>query len=320
MSNNIEMNNSKKLTNNSQLKNNSKIQRNNLIVKNKLFTSNEITLIENPGILKNNLEFPTFRYEGGSGFKNVILQLRQNEGIQAEGGAMNYMMNNIKIKTTSGSNILSGFGRLLSGSTFFYNLFINEGNNVADISLAGVNPGNVGCFYIPAGKSIQLVSSTYVCSTVNLKVTGVAKTGGIITGYGLFYVNVTAEQTPGLVWINSFGDIIKQTLKQNDKISIDNGVLLGYDSTIKMHTSTVGGIKSTLFSGEGLITQIINENINPITIYLQGRSNSAYMEYICSKCKHSSHGGNISVSDMILSGGKKKRNYNKKNTKNTNKK
>jgi hypothetical protein len=139
-------------------------------------------------------------------------------------------------------------------------------------------------------------------------------------GYGLFYVNVTAQETPGLVWINSFGDIIKQTLNQNDKISIDNGVLLGYDSTINMHTSTVGGIKSTLFSGEGLITEIINKNINPITIYLQGRSNSAYMEYICSKCKHSSHGGNISVSDMILSGGKKKRNYNKKNTKNTNKK
>jgi len=280
--------------------------------KKKTFTSNEITYIYNPNLLKNNTMFPKFEYEGGDGFQNVIFHLKPNEAIEAEGGAMNYMTNDIKINTTAGNKITNAIGRFFSGSSVFFNLFVNQGSSMADISFSGINPGNIGCFYIPVGKTIHLVAHSYVCSTAGLKVTGVARTGGIITGYGLFYVSITAEKNPGLIWINSFGNVIKKVLNQNDKIAIDNGVLLGFDSTINISTSTVGGVKSTLLSGEGLITQIINENTIPVTIYLQGRSNSAYMKYICKTCKSKNHVSNGFSMALDMVGGKQKTKKNKK--------
>jgi uncharacterized protein (TIGR00266 family) len=251
----------------------------NSINKNKIFNGRNISLIKKSTILKNNKAFPLFEYEGGSGFRTVKFILKPNEKIRADGGAMNYMSSGIKIETKSGS-ILNGVSRMFSGSSFFYNIFYNDTNIPRDVTFSGINPGNIGCFYIPAGKSFNIVSDSYICSTTNLDIDTNFRFGGLILGYGLTFVNISAKNGSGLIWGASFGDVIEKIIPPGHSIKIDNGVLLGFEANIEITTKSVGGFTSTLFSGEGLVSEITNKSNLPMRIFLQSRSKIAYIKYI----------------------------------------
>ena len=259
--------------------NNQIVKKNNIKNNNKKFNSTSICLIKNPVLLKNNKEFPSFEYEGGDGFKTVKFILNQGQKIRADAGSMNYMSSAINIETTTGS-IFGAFGRLFSGSSAFYNIFYNNTNIPRDVTFSGINPGNVGCFYIPAGKSFNLVAESYICSTLNLDISTNVRTGGFITGYGLTFVNASASNGPGLLWGASFGDTIEKIIEPGHSIKIDNGVLLGFEADIAITTKTIGGFTSTLFSGEGLVSEISNINSVPMRIFLQSRSKINYIDYI----------------------------------------
>lgn len=247
----------------------------------KPFSSNKVVLIKNNNSsIKNNGNFPNFKYEGGDGFDTVKFTLKPNESIRADGGSMNYMTDQINVKTTTGS-VTGALWRKLSGSTAFYNIFKNESKDDNGlISLSSILPGSIGCFYIPKGESFLLVSNSYIASTPELDISTALKFGGLVLGYGLTFVKVTAKNEAGLVWASSLGNIVPITLKPNESISVDNGILLGFDSSIKINTKLIGGFFSTFFSGEGFISKIKNENNHPITIYLESRSKIAYKQYI----------------------------------------
>ena len=50
-----------------------------------------------------------------------------------------------------------------------------------------------------------------------------------------------------------------------------------------IQSNFVGGITSTLFSGEGLVSKIQNKGKEPTRLWLQSRSQTAYLNYIRSK-------------------------------------
>jgi len=243
---------------------------------NKKFSSASICLIKNPILLKNNKEFPLFEYEGGNGFKTVKIILNKDQNIA---GSMNYMSSAIKVNTTTGS-IFGAFCRMLSVSSAFYNIFYNDSIIPRDITFSGINPGSVGCFYIPNGKSFNLVSDSYICSTTNLDISTNIRTVGFIMGYGLTFVNINASNGDGLIWGASFGEVIEKIIEPRQSIKIDNGVLLGFEAHININTTLIGGFTSTLFSGEGFVSEIENNDSKPIRIFLQSRSKIAYIDYI----------------------------------------
>jgi uncharacterized protein (TIGR00266 family) len=253
----------------------SNIKKNN----NKIFNGKTICLIKSSSVLKNNKAFPLFEYEGGSGFRTVKIILKPGEKISADAGAMNYMSSAIKIETKSGS-IFNGFSRMLSGSSFFYNIFYNDTSIPRDITFSGINPGNIGCFYIPSGKSFNIVSDSYICSTTNLEIGTNIRFGQVMLGHELVFVNIKATKGSGLIWGASFGDVIEKIIQPGHSIKIDNGILLGFEANIEITTKSVGGFTSTLFSGEGLVSEITNKSNNPMRIFLQTRSKIAYIKYI----------------------------------------
>ena len=240
---------------------------------------NEIFLISNIEKFKNKSRFPRFELEGSDNSECVKFYLKKGESIRANGGAMNYMSRDVMIDTRT-DNFFNTIGRLASGSTIFYNLFSNEIDQEQFISFSGVNLGNTACFYIPKGKKIKLVSESYICSTPNLRIYGKAAFGGVITGYGLFYVIVEAVESDGLVWASSFGKVLEIELKPEEVIKVDNGILLGMDDDLAMETMSVGGIKSFFLSGEGLITKITNISNTNKYIFLESRSKLAFSDYI----------------------------------------
>ena len=53
---------------------------------NKIFNGKTICLIKSSSVLKNNNAFPSFEYEGGSGFRTVKITLKSNQKISADAG------------------------------------------------------------------------------------------------------------------------------------------------------------------------------------------------------------------------------------------
>jgi len=57
---------------------------------------------------------------------------------------------------------------------------------------------------------------------------------------------------------------------------VDTTHLVAFDASMGVTPRTVGGIKSTLFSGEGLVVELTG----PGTIYMQTRSPKALIDWI----------------------------------------
>ena len=255
----------------------------------------------NMGDLK---KFPKFKIEGGSGFETVRIILQPMQKIRSNGGTMNFMTSNIvdSVKTRNKNNsftksLSSIVGRAFSSSSIFYNIYENTGKNEGYISLSTNIPGNVGTFYIPRGKEFNVVSDSYICSTVNLDITGSAKLGGVLLGYGLVFINIKLKEDSvhgdnGLVWIGSLGHIFEHKLAPGEKIIVNNGVLLAFDSQVDINTYVVKGksssstFKTFLFSGEGLISEVKNNTDETRIVYLQSRSKIFYNDYIKAICNN----------------------------------
>lgn len=248
------------------------------------YNKKNLSLIKNKNKVVKIEKMPVFKYEGGSGFECVKFILKPGQSIDADGGAMNYMDSSIKIKTQSG-NMSKAFGRLFSGSSFFYNTFINEGNDPAVINLSNVQPGNISAFFIPKGQKINVVSDSYICNTQGLSISTNVRFGGVLLGYGITFVDIEAEKKDGIVWIASFGNTIQKTIKPNESIKIDNGILIAFERNTNIQTDSVGGIASTFLSGEGLVSKIKNTGNKPMRIWLQSRSQTTYLDYIKDKIK-----------------------------------
>ncbi|KAL1898846.1 hypothetical protein Sste5346_003256 [Sporothrix stenoceras] len=95
----------------------------------------------------------------------------------------------------------------------------------------------------------------------------------MFSGEGLWVYKIRGI---GLLWISSFGAIIKKDLVEGEKYIVDNGHLVAWNTKYILERVASGGIISGLASGEGLVCKFTG----PGTVYIQtrnARSFSAFM-------------------------------------------
>jgi len=80
---------------------------------------------------------------------------------------------------------------------------------------------------------------------------------------GLFRLKVSGT---GRVWFGAYGGIFQKEI--DGEFIVDSGHLVAYEPTIGIRIGLAGGIFSSFFSGEGLVTRING----PGRIYMQSRS------------------------------------------------
>ena len=68
----------------------------------------------------------------------------------------------------------------------------------------------------------------------------------------------------GKVLVASYGAIFEKVLQTGEEYIVDSSHLVAFDASLGVQTLTVGGFKSTLLSGEGLVcqTQRTGENLH----------------------------------------------------------
>jgi uncharacterized protein (TIGR00266 family) len=197
----------------------------------------------------------------------LLLHLDTGDSILSEAGAMTWMQPGLEVHThRREKGILGSIGlALIGGQSFFVNEFsAPSGPGTAAFSAAPL--GDIEVLDVGPGKGYIIQKSAYIASGkgVDLDVQWQGFTKGLF-GQGLFMIKVTGA---GPLFINTFGAIDRHTLAPGQQLVVDNFHLVAFADTCQYRVTKFGGLKETILSGEGLVTEITG----PGDVYIQTKN------------------------------------------------
>ena len=202
----------------------------------------------------------------------AVIQLNDGESILTEAGAMVSMSPTIDIQTSARGGILKGLARsLLGGESFFMNTF-RASRGAGELTLAAALPGDLIQMELQGEMLIQ--SGSYLASAPDIRID--TKWGGarsFFAGEGLFLLKASGQ---GPILISSYGAIHEKPLAAGERYVVDTGHIVAFDGTTSYQVRKVGGLKSTIFGGEGLVAEFAG----PGRVFLQSRSPGAFLNWL----------------------------------------
>jgi uncharacterized protein (TIGR00266 family) len=202
----------------------------------------------------------------------AVATLSGNERIRAEAGAMVSMNSGIAIETKAEGGFLKSLGRaVLGGESFFQNFFVASAQG-GEITLAPELPGDMLVLEMK-GEKMMLQSGAYVASEDGVDLTAKISMKAFLSAEGISMLEATGT---GKLLVSSYGAIFERTIAAGEKYIVDTSHLVAFNGSMGVQPKAVGGLKSTLFSGEGLVVELTG----PGTIYMQTRSPQALINWI----------------------------------------
>jgi len=205
----------------------------------------------------------------------LVATLEQGETITAESGAMTYMDPAIEVHTRKREKSLLGtLGlSLIGGQSFWVNDYTAT-SGPAEVAFVAAPVGDIKQLDIAPGSGYVIQKSAYVASTsgIDLDVKWEGFTKGLF-GQGLFMLKAIGS---GQMFINTFGAIDTHTLRPGQTLIVDNFHLVGFSESCSYKVTRLGGLKETLLSGEGLVTQITG----PGDVHIQTKNMQEFTEWL----------------------------------------
>ncbi|MCD6051940.1 MAG: hypothetical protein K0Q55_3358 [Verrucomicrobia bacterium] len=190
--------------------------------------------------------------KGAPSFAHLHVHLEPGESIIAEADAMASMSANLDMNTKFNGGFFSGLcKRYLGGESLFVNEFVNNTNEVCKVTLVQATPGNMREVNLN-GESLCLQPGAYICSTPGIKL-GLRWAGfaSFIAREGLFKLVVSGA---GKVWFGAYGELLEKDVE--GEYIVDTAHLVSYEPQLKLKVQLAGGIFSSFFGGEGLVTRV----------------------------------------------------------------
>ncbi len=190
--------------------------------------------------------------KGAPSFAHLHVQLEPGESIIAEADAMSSMSANLDMNTKFNGGFFSGLcKRYLGGESLFINEFVNNTGETCKLTLAQASPGNLREVDLN-GETLCLQPGAYICSTPGIKL-GLKWAGfaSFIGREGLFKLTVSGV---GKVWYGAYGELLEKDVE--GEYIVDTAHLVSYEPHLKLKVQLAGGIFSSFFGGEGLVTRI----------------------------------------------------------------
>jgi uncharacterized protein (TIGR00266 family) len=187
----------------------------------------------------------------GDDMQAVVLTLGGGDVVRAEAGALMYMTDGVEMDAKMEGGLLGGLKRkLLAGESLFITYFRGMTAG-AKVAFAGPYPGKIIHIAL-SGQPVLCQRDAFLCALgqIDLSVAFTKRLGaGFFGGEG--FILQKMEGT-GELFIHSGGTIVPFDLKPGERLRVDTGCLVAFDSTVDYDIERVGGIKTSLFGGEGL--------------------------------------------------------------------
>lgn len=205
----------------------------------------------------------------------AIAHLGANEQVRVESGAMVSYSDGISVETKAEGGLLGGLKRMVGGESFFQN-FYSAGAAGGEITLAPALPGDMTIIPIQ-GETFYLKSGAFIaCESPVTVDTSWGGSRGFFSGAGLILLKVSGS---GKLLAGSYGAIEERLLASGERYFVDTGHIVGFEGTVGFEIKTIGGWKSTILSGEGLVCELRG----PGRIWMQTRSEEALVGWMASK-------------------------------------
>lgn len=241
----------------------------------------------------------------GDDMQFVELELDPGESAVAEAGAMMMMDGSIQMETVfgDGSQQSGGFmgklfgagKRMLTGESLFMTMFTNTGHRLERVSFASPYPGKIVPLDLSMlGQKIICQKDAFLCAAkgVSIGMEFRKKLGtGFFGGEGFILQKLEGD---GMAFIHAGGTIIERELHPGEMIRIDTGCLVAMTSEVHYDIEFVGGVKNTLFGGEGFFFATLR---GPGKVWIQSLPFSKLADKIISRIPPSSSGGGFSIDD-----------------------
>ncbi len=213
----------------------------------------------------------------GEEMQYVEIELDPQETVIAESGSFMMMDNGIKMETIFGdgsekeSGILgkmwSAGKRVLTGESLFMTAYQNQNYARAKVSFAAPYPGKIVPIDLTQyqGKFI-CQKDAFLCAAkgVSVGIEFTKKIGvGLFGGEGFIMQKIEGD---GMAFVHSGGTLARKELRPGEVLKVDTGCIVGFTRDIQYDIEFVGGIKNTIFGGEGLFFATLR---GPGIVYVQ---------------------------------------------------
>lgn len=214
----------------------------------------------------------------GSEMQYVEVELDPGEMVIAEAGGMMYMTQGIQMNTVFGdpsapaggfwNKVAAAGKRALTGESLFMTTFTNVARSGKErVAFAAPFPGKILPMHLDQlGGELICQKDSFICAARGTQI-GIAfrkKIGvGLFGGEGFIMQRLTGD---GVSLMHAGGTMMRTTLSPGETLRIDTGCIVAMTPSVNYDIQLVGGIKNTLFGGEGLFLATLT---GPGEIWLQ---------------------------------------------------
>ncbi|RXF68301.1 TIGR00266 family protein [Arcticibacter tournemirensis] len=199
----------------------------------------------------------------GEEMQYVEVELDPNETAVAEPGSFMMMDDGIQMQTIFGDGsqqsggllgkLFSAGKRLLTGENLFMTAFTNAGYGKKKVSFASPYPGKI----IPV--DLQLLGGRVICQKdaflcaakgVSVGIEFQRRLGtGLFGGEGFIMQKLEGD---GMAFMHAGGHVLEKQLMPGELLKVDTGCLVGFTYGVDYNIEFIGGIRNTIFGGEGV--------------------------------------------------------------------
>lgn len=208
---------------------------------------------------------------GKPSFAYINVDLEPGESIVAESDAMSSMSPELDMKASFNGGFFSGLAKkFFGGESLFVNTFTNNTSEAKRVTLVQATPGDIIAIDLN-NESYCLQPGAYIASTPGLKL-GVKWAGfaSWLGKEGLFKLQVSGT---GRLFYGAYGGLLEREV--DGEFIVDTSHLVAYEPQLNLKVQLAGGLFSSFFSGEGLVTRIEGKG----KIIIQTRSMSGLADW-----------------------------------------
>ncbi len=204
-------------------------------------------------------------------FASLHVWLDNGEQLVTEAGAMMSMTTDLDMETNMKGGVMGALKRAVGGESVFMNTYTAE-KDAQRIDVAPASPGDIVHFPMQ-DTTVMVQRGSYLCSTpgieIDTKFQGLKKT--FLSGEGAFLLQAIGT---GDLWLSSYGAIHEIAI--DGSYIVDTGHIVAFDNTVDFDIRKVGGLKSLLFSGEGLVCEFSGRG----RVWIQTRNSGALASFL----------------------------------------
>jgi len=193
-----------------------------------------------------------YKIEHTPAYASLILNLRTDQTVLVESGAMAAMDSGIKMDSRVRGGLMKGLGRMVSGESLFISKFTAQGQPGTIYVSPGV-PGDIQHYYLHSN-GLLVQSSGFVACSEGVEIdTQFQGFKGFFSGESLFLIRATGQ---GDFWFSSYGAIIEIPVA-GDYV-VDTSYIVAFEDTLNYQVEMLGGLsfrglKTGILGGEGFV-------------------------------------------------------------------